>query len=70
MDFLLHDKMGTGEWRRIAVAAIFCGYIGHVWERANRMPKTVDNAVDSAAAIYMDVLNLFLRILRILGRKR
>jgi FtsH-binding integral membrane protein len=53
-----------------AVAIIFCGYIGYDWARANAIPKTYDNAVDSAAAIYMDVINLFLRILRIMGRRR
>ncbi len=51
------------------VVAIFCGYIGLDWGRANQIPKTVDNAVDSAAALYMDIINLFLRILRILGRR-
>ena len=53
-----------------AVVLIFCGYIGYDWARANSIPKTVDNAVDSAAALYMDILLLFLRILRILGRSR
>lgn len=57
------------DWIDWAVAAIFCGYIGYDWGRANQIPKTIDNAVDSAAAIYMDIINLFLRILRILGRK-
>ncbi len=52
------------------VAVIFCGYIGYDWGRANSIPKTVDNAVDSAAALYMDIINLFIRILRILGRRR
>ncbi|HRX15795.1 MAG TPA: Bax inhibitor-1 family protein [Spirochaetota bacterium] len=52
------------------VAAIFCGYIGYDWGRAQQIPKTVDNAVDSAAALYMDIINLFLRILRIMGRRR
>ncbi|NMH66186.1 Bax inhibitor-1 family protein [Shewanella salipaludis] len=51
------------------VVFIFCGYIGYDWGRANQIPKTLDNAVDSAAALYMDIINLFLRILRILGRK-
>lgn len=50
------------------VVLIFCGYIGYDWGRANRIPKTVDNAIDSAAALYMDIINLFLRILRLLGR--
>ena len=52
------------------VAAIFCGYIGYDWGRAQRIPKTVDNAVDSAAALYMDIINLFIRLLRILGSRR
>jgi FtsH-binding integral membrane protein len=52
------------------VVLIFCGYIGYDWGRANQIPKTYDNAVDSAAALYMDIINLFLRILRILGRSR
>jgi FtsH-binding integral membrane protein len=51
------------------VALIFCGYIGYDWARANRIPKTVDNGVDSAAALYMDIINLFLRILRILSKR-
>ena len=51
------------------VAIIFCGYIGYDWARANAIPKTYDNAVDSAAALYMDIINLFLRVLRILGSK-
>lgn len=57
-------------WIDWAVAAIFCGYIRYDWGRANQIPKTMDNAVDSAAALYMDIINLFLRILRILGRRR
>ncbi|MEZ8103456.1 Bax inhibitor-1 family protein [Vibrio bivalvicida] len=56
-------------WIDWAVAIIFCGYIGYDWGRANQIPKTVDNAVDSAAALYMDIINLFLRVLRIMGRK-
>ncbi|MFZ3503659.1 Bax inhibitor-1 family protein [Vibrio harveyi] len=57
------------EWIDWAVVILFCGYIGYDWGRANQIPKTMDNAVDSAAALYMDIINLFLRILRIMGRK-
>ena len=53
-----------------AVVLIFCGYIFYDWGRANAIPKTLDNAVDSAASIYMDIIILFLRILRIMGRRR
>lgn len=47
------------------IAAIFCGYIGYDWVRANSIPKTVDNAIDSAASLYIDIINLFVRILGI-----
>ncbi len=53
-----------------AVVIIFCGYIGFDWGRANQIPKTVDNAIDSSAALYIDIINLFIRILRILGRRK
>jgi FtsH-binding integral membrane protein len=56
------------DWIDWVVAGTFCGYIGYDWGRANGIPKTLDNAVDSAAAIYMDVINLFLRVLRIRRR--
>ena len=58
---------GATDW---VVAAIFCGYIGYDWGRANAIPKTLDNAIDSAAALYMDIINLFLRIMRIMARRR
>jgi len=58
---------GATDW---VVVLIFCGYIGYDWGRANAIPKTLDNAIDSAAALYMDIINLFLRLLRILGRRR
>jgi len=57
---------GITDW---IVALIFCGYIGFDWSRANKIPKTIDNAVDSAAALYIDIINLFIRILSIMGRR-
>ena len=50
------------------VILIFCGYIGFDWARANQGEKTVDKAVDAAAYLYVDIANLFLRIMRILAR--
>lgn len=64
--FVFGIHHGVLDW---IVVLIFCGYIGYDWGRANQIPKTLDNAIDSAAALYMDIINLFLRILRILGRK-
>ena len=65
--FVFKVHHGIIDW---VVAAIFCGYIGYDWGRANRIPRTVDNAIDSAASLYMDIINLFIRILRIMGRRR
>lgn len=50
-------------------AAIFALYIGYDYWRAQQYPKTLDNAVDSAVDIYLDIINLFLRILRVLGSR-
>uniref|UniRef100_UPI00192CE8EC Bax inhibitor-1 family protein n=1 Tax=Thaumasiovibrio occultus TaxID=1891184 RepID=UPI00192CE8EC len=60
---------GSMAWVDWACGLIFCGYIGYDWARACRIPKTVDNAIDSAAALYIDIIALFIRILRILGRR-
>jgi FtsH-binding integral membrane protein len=64
--FFLHKQYGIIDW---IVVVIFCGYIGYDWGRANSIPPTIDNAIDSAASLYLDIINLFLRILRILGRR-
>lgn len=60
-------RHGATDW---VVAAIFCGYIGYDWGRANAIPKTLDNAIDSAASLYIDIIILFMRILRIMARRR
>ena len=56
-------------WIDWVVAAIFTLYIGYDIYRSQQYPKTLDNAVDSALDIYMDIANLFIRILSILGKR-
>lgn len=56
--------LGFMDW---IVAIIFCGYIGVDWGRANAAEKTLDNAIDGAAALYMDIINLFVRIVSIMN---
>ena len=51
------------------VALIFCGYIGFDWSRAQRYPKTINNAIDASVDIYVDIVNLFVRVLSILGKR-
>ncbi len=67
MTIFLRVNAGIFDW---IVVLIFCGYIGYDWSMANQYQKTVNNAVDSAADLYLDIINLFLRILRIFSRKR
>ena len=64
---ILRRSMGIFDY---LVVLIFCGYLGYDWARAQQFPKTLDNAIDSAADIYVDIVNLFIRILSILGRRK
>ncbi|NCP47436.1 hypothetical protein COW83_00760 [Candidatus Collierbacteria bacterium CG22_combo_CG10-13_8_21_14_all_43_12] len=49
---------------------IFTLYVAYDWSRALSLPLTVDNAIDAAGAITLDAINLFLRILQILGSSK
>lgn len=52
------------------VVVIFSGYIGLDVSFAAKRPKTLDNAVDSACALYLDIINIFVRLLAIFGRNK
>ncbi len=51
-------------------AGIFALYIGFDMWRASTIPATLDNAVDVAVALYLDILNLFLELVKILAASR
>ena len=57
-------------WFDIIFVVVFSLYIGYDWQKAQAYPPTLDNAVDSAADIYVDIINLFVRLLAILARSR
>lgn len=61
---------GTGAAYAWLGAGIFSLYIGYDWARANTCARTVDNAIDLSASLYLDIINLFLRVLSIMGRRR
>jgi FtsH-binding integral membrane protein len=48
---------------------IFSLYIGYDWHKAQAYPKTLDNAIDSAVDLYLDIINIFIRLLEIFGKK-
>ena len=62
--------MTKGTYTLILGAYIFSLYIGFDWSRAQVMSKTLDNAVDAAVQIYLDIINLFIRLLKIMGKKK
>jgi FtsH-binding integral membrane protein len=49
---------------------IFSAYVIYDWNRAMRVPYTADNAIDCALAVYLDFVNLFIRLLELTGKKR
>ncbi len=63
--FLLGYRGALFDWLFVI---LFSGYIGYDVARSQAFPKTMDNAVDCALDIYLDVINLFIRLLSILNR--
>lgn len=53
-----------------AVILLFCGFIGFDWARAQQFPKTVNNAVASAADLFVDIVNVLIRVLEIVGKSK
>jgi FtsH-binding integral membrane protein len=51
-------------------AGIFSLYIGYDMYRASVIERNIDNAVDVALSLYLDIINLFLEILKILGKNK
>ncbi len=52
-----------------AFVILFSLYIGYDWFRAQSYPRTLDNAVDSAIDLYVDAINIFIRLLAIFGKR-
>jgi hypothetical protein len=51
-----------------AAAGLFALYIGFDMWRASEIPATLDNAVDVSVSLYLDIINLFLWIVRIMQK--
>ena len=52
------------------IVVIMSLYVGYDWARANALQKTAHNAIVVSASLYLDIINIFLRILRILARSK
>jgi len=58
---------GALTWIDWIAVFLFSGYVIYDMNRAMRLPRTLDNSIDAAVAIYLDFANLFLHLLRIMG---
>lgn len=58
LGFRLIDYLGAG---------IFSLYIGYDMYRASSVPRTVNNAIDIGANLYLDIVNLVVHLLPIFG---
>ena len=65
---LLIIGISTPSFWDFCVALLFCAYIGYDWAKAQEKRYTLDNAVDSVVDLYLDIINLFLRILSASGK--
>ena len=57
-------------WQNWICVLLFSLYIGYDFQRSQKFEHTLDNAVDCALDIYLDVINLFLRVLYILSKSK
>ena len=48
-------------WHHLVVA-LFCLYIGYDWTKAQEEEHTLDNAVDACVGLYLDIINIFIRL--------
>ena len=49
---------------------IFSLYVGYDWARGQQYPSTASYACFTALQLYMDIINIFIRILRLLSKRR
>lgn len=65
--FPLQGALTLWDWVGVL---LFSAYIIFDMNRAMRVPATVDNAIDCALALYLDIVNLFIRLLQLRGQKK
>lgn len=62
-----HTYFGVTDY---VVAGLMCLYIGFDWGRVSTCRRDARNAIMVAASLYLDIINLFLRILAILAKSK
>jgi FtsH-binding integral membrane protein len=53
-----------------AVLILFCAIMVYDLNRAKRLSRTLDNAIDVAVNVFLNFANIFIRVLAIMGKKK
>ena len=56
-------------WLDIAVIVVFCGFIGYDMHQASIIEPTLPNAVFMASNLFLDIMNIFIRMLDVMDRR-
>ena len=64
LGFPVSGALGLIDW---CAVIIFSAFVVFDMNRAMRLPRTVNNTINVATAIYLDFLNLFVHLLRIMS---
>lgn len=68
MFFFYQQGLAAGGWLDYVLVGIFAIFIGYDTHKAATLEPTMYNAIMSATNIFVDIINMFLHILRILDR--
>ena len=63
----VHGAMRLWDWVGVG---LFSAYVIFDLNRAMRVERTHDNAIDCAVAVYLDFANLFIRLLSLFGHRK
>ncbi|MBE5808437.1 MAG: hypothetical protein E7317_08870 [Clostridiales bacterium] len=65
--FIFHADLVIVDYIVIGIMSL---YVGFDWARANQVQRTTTNAIAAASALYLDIVNIFIRILSILSKSK
>ncbi len=57
-------------WWDAIIAVVFCLILGYDWAVAQEKTRTLSNAICSATSLYLSIINIFVRVLSVTGKKR
>lgn len=68
--FIMSFMAGGSDILDWSIVIIFAGFIGYDWSRGQQYPMTVGNSIFVAASLYLDMVNILIRLISIFSRRR